>query len=85
MAALDAIPIRTNSTSTVNEPDEEWWRQPARPMFDAGGPDTAHQAAPNVPGRGFGSLGPEPDPEWLRRRRGPAANAYRRIRRLFTG
>ncbi|HLA64974.1 MAG TPA: hypothetical protein VK600_00165 [Candidatus Saccharimonadales bacterium] len=85
MAALDAIPIRTNSTSTVNEPDEEWWRQPARPMFDAGGPDTAHQAAPSAPGRGFGSLGPEPDPEWLRRRRGPAANAYRRIRRLFTG
>ncbi|MDP9269404.1 MAG: hypothetical protein M3P14_00225 [Chloroflexota bacterium] len=25
------------------------------------------------------------DPDWLRRRRGPAANAYRRLRRLFPG
>jgi hypothetical protein len=26
-----------------------------------------------------------PDPEWLRRRRGPAARAYRRLRRLLPG
>jgi hypothetical protein len=26
-----------------------------------------------------------PEPEWLRRRRGPAANAYRRLRRLLPG
>ncbi|MDP9250760.1 MAG: hypothetical protein M3O78_05275 [Chloroflexota bacterium] len=85
LAALDAVPIEAGPTSSANDADEEWWRQPARPAFDPVGPETARQAAPSTPGRAFGSLGAEPDPDWLRRRRGPAANAYRRIRRLFTG
>jgi hypothetical protein len=28
---------------------------------------------------------PQPSPDWLRGRRGPAANAYRRLRRIFPG
>jgi len=94
LAALDAVPIEAGAATAANEAvaatpanpaDEEWWRQPARPAFDPGGADVARQTTPSTPGRAFGSLGAEPDPEWLRRRRGPAANAYRRIRRLFTG
>jgi hypothetical protein len=84
MAALEAIPIQTDTTSAAKEGDEEWWRQPSRaapsaPVSDASRP-TPRGATPEP----FPSPA-APDPDWLRRRRGPAADAYRRIRRLFSG
>jgi hypothetical protein len=85
MAALDAIPIETGAARAENEADEEWWRQPARPASQAGGSDAARPTPRGVIPEPFPSPNTAPDPEWLRRRRGPAADAYRRIRRLFTG
>jgi hypothetical protein len=85
MAALDAIPIETGKTIAGNEADEEWWRQPARPAPQLGGSDAARPTPRGVIPEPFPSPTAAPDPEWLRRRRGPAADAYRRIRRLFTG
>jgi hypothetical protein len=85
MAALDAIPIETGTTSAEHEADEEWWRQPAPPASQLGGSDAVRPTPRGVIPEPFPSPAAAPDPEWLRRRRGPAADAYRRIRRLFTG
>jgi hypothetical protein len=91
MAALEAVPVQT-------DPPYDASRQWAKPAPDDEEParhdDWAFEAEPAPPP-------PAPtrppsdvtsalrraleDPGWLRRRQGPAAEAYRRLRRLFPG
>jgi hypothetical protein len=92
MAALDAVPVRADPAFDAS-------RQWAKPASDDDDPiphdDWAFQAepAPSLP-----TAAPRPptdvasalrrtaaDPGWIRRRQGPAAAAYRRLRRLFPG
>ncbi len=85
MAALQAVPIGSDPHAA----SPRQWTKPATHSPETGGHDdwafeaepapTAARQSP-VPQRG-----PVSDPNWLRRRRGPAASAYRRIRRIFTG
>jgi hypothetical protein len=82
ISALQAVPIGPSASP----PAGRQWTKPARPDQEP----TRHDewafevepppAQPPVPHRQAAA-----DPEWLRRRRGPAASAYRRIRRIFTG
>jgi hypothetical protein len=83
MAALDAVPVEPRGSDTqFPAEDEEWWRQPIRPVNQSVPPAPTRPGRPLLPER-FGPGGSDED--WLRRRTGPAANAYRRIRRLFSG
>jgi hypothetical protein len=83
MAALQAVPVDTNEDAYSSR---EWAKPPAdtqSPRYD----DWAFAVEP--------AASPKPlvepprrqpvDPGWLRRRQGPAATAYRRLRRLFPG
>ena len=83
MAALHAVPVDTNEGAYSSR---EWAKSPAEtrsPSYD----DWAFAVEP--------AASPKPlveqprrqpvDPGWLRRRQGPAATAYRRLRRLFPG
>jgi hypothetical protein len=89
MAALEAVPVRSDPAFDAS-------RQWAKPLADDEMPapfeDWAFEAEPASP-----PPPPRPpidvaatlrrgaaDPSWLRRRQGPAAAAYRRLRRLFT-
>jgi hypothetical protein len=87
MAALNAVPLEADANA---EPPHEWakpttgrdepvayddWAFEAEP-----GPSPAPAPAPQDAARRLVA-----DPGWLRRRRGPAASAYRRLRRLFPG
>ena len=91
MAALEAVPVQADPARDVSRqwaksaPDDE---EPTR--HD----DWAFEAEPTPPP----PAAPRPqtdvtselrrsaeDPNWLRRRQGPAAEAYRRLRRLFPG
>lgn len=91
MAALEAVPIRSNPAYDAS-------RQWAKPVPEDQEPprrdEWAFEAEPAPPS----SASPRPpidvtaalrrgatDPNWLRRRQGPAAAAYRRLRRLFPG
>jgi hypothetical protein len=92
MAALEAVPVQADPAYDVSRqwaksaPDDD---EPTRPD------DWAFEAEPAPPPP---SAAPRPqmdvtselrrtaqDPNWLRRRQGPAAEAYRRLRRLFPG
>jgi len=90
MAALEAVPVRSDPTYNAS-------RQWAKPAPDDQPPirqdDWAFEAEAALP-----PAPPRPpldvastlrrsatDPNWLRRRQGPAAAAYRRLRRLFPG
>jgi hypothetical protein len=91
MAALEAVPVRS-------DPAYDTRRQWAKPAPEDQQPirqdDWAFEAEPAPPP----APAPRPpvdvtstlrrsvtDPNWLRRRQGPAAAAYRRLRRLFPG
>jgi hypothetical protein len=92
MAALEAVPVQADPAYDVS-------RQWAKSAPDDDEPtrhdDWAFEAEPAPPPR---PAAPRPpidvtselrrtaeDPNWLRRRQGPAAAAYRRLRRLFPG
>ena len=57
---------------------EEWAYEAEPPAPRAARPSTSPSPQPPL-------RRPAADPEWLRTRRGPAATAYRRLRRLFSG
>jgi hypothetical protein len=91
MAALEAVPIRVDP---VANPSRQW----AKPTSPSEGPfhqdDWAFEAeptlrsadAPTPPADVTSALRRNAaDPGWLRRRQGPAAAAYRRLRRLLPG
>ena len=87
MSALQAVPIGSRS----DEAAPRQWAKSATPDEETSPyQDWAFEVEPapaETPARQL-ALAPRsaaPDPEWLRRRRGPAATAYRRIRRLFNG
>jgi len=86
MTALQAVPI--GSQADAASPRQ--WAKPATPGAGTTGyedwafqvepaPETPALRPPQAPRRAAA------DPNWLRQRRGPAASAYRRIRRIFTG
>jgi hypothetical protein len=91
MAALEAVPVRSDPASQVSRQ----WAKPAPEEQQATRQDDwAFEAEPAPPP----TAAPRPpidvtstlrrsatDPNWLRRRQGPAAAAYRRLRRLFPG
>lgn len=86
MSALQGVPRRSTGARSGRE-----WTKPATPdeetssysdwAFEVEPPLAQMPAVPSplAPRR------PASDPNWLRSRRGPAASAYRRIRRIFTG
>jgi hypothetical protein len=91
MAALEAVPVQVDPSHDIS-------RQWAKPAPDDDEPphrdDWAFGAEPPPPPAPV--IRPLPDvtsalrravadPNWLRRRQGPAAAAYRRLRRLFPG
>ena len=87
MAALDAVPVHPEVGA---EPPHEWTKPVTGSDVPSTHDDWAFEAEPDprptysaqppmAPRR------PAPDPNWLRQRRGPAASAYRRLRRLFPG
>ena len=83
MAALHAVPVEVaddpepprewakNATAANEPPPHEDWTFELEPALD---PLPPARSVPRQPG---------PDPSRARRRRGPAATAYRRLRRLF--
>jgi hypothetical protein len=87
MSALQAVPI---GPSTVARSGREWTK-PATPDEEISSySDWAFEVEPpraQVPAvqSPLATRRPASDPNWLRSRRGPAASAYRRIRRIFTG
>jgi hypothetical protein len=90
MAALDAVPVRTDSPYDASRQ----WAKPAPddeeepPRHDDWGFETEPAPAPPAkpPTDVTSALRRSADdPGWLERRQGPAANAYRRLRRLFPG
>jgi hypothetical protein len=84
MAALQAVPVDANEEAHSSR---EWAKAPSEtgsPRYD----DWAFEVEPAPQRRIIDPLPPRrepPDPGWLRRRQGPAATAYRRLRRLFPG
>jgi hypothetical protein len=91
MAALEAVPVQADAAYDVSRqwakpaPDDEEpprhddWAFEAEPSPP---PPTATRPASDMTSALRRSV---EDPNWLRRRQGPAAAAYRRLRRLFPG
>ncbi|MDP9467427.1 MAG: hypothetical protein M3P32_01625, partial [Chloroflexota bacterium] len=86
MSALHAVPIEPHADA----PSPRQWAKPATQAEETTDYDDwafEVEPAPRAP------VAPRqpvprraaPDPNWLRQRRGPAASAYRRIRRIFSG
>jgi len=89
MAALDSAPVRPEE-----DPSREWAkaaRERDEPSFHEEWAYESEPSPPPVVSRLPNTFDPLParrptsDPGWLRSRRGPAATAYRRLRRLFPG
>lgn len=91
MAALDAVPVQVDP---VYHTSRQWAKSAPDDVEPARHDDWAFEAEPVPPP----PAAPRPpsdvtsalrraleDPGWLRRRQGPAAEAYRRLRRLFPG
>jgi hypothetical protein len=84
MAALQAVPVDGGEEASSSR---EWAKPPGEtrsPRYD----DWAFEVDSAPQRRIVDPLPPRsqpPDPGWLRRRQGPAATAYRRLRRLFPG
>ena len=84
MAALQAVPVDAGEDAYSSR---EWAKPPGEtrsPRYD----DFAFEVESAPSRRIIDPLPPRrqpPDPGWLRRRQGPAATAYRRLRRLFPG
>ena len=82
ISALQAVPIAPRSAGTTGS---QWAKSATRDGEPRVRDDWAFEVEPppvagiQPPGRA--AL----NPDWVRRRRGPAASAYRRIRRIFTG
>jgi hypothetical protein len=84
ISALQAVPVAPRSAPA---PGSQWAKPAARDeetrrddwAFEVEAPQPAASQPRFAPRRAA------PDPDWVRRRRGPAATAYRRIRRLFSG
>ena len=84
MAAFEVGAWSKQSTERRNEPTQEpavrqstdEARAQAQPPEPPAGPEPRADEIPSEPSAGA-------DTDWLRGRRGPAANAYRRLRRLF--
>jgi len=77
MAALHAVPVEPDVDAKASggheAPDDDWaFDEPSAPLRPADAP-------PYRPRR------PAADADWTRNRKGPAASAYRRLRRLFPG
>lgn len=91
MVALEAVPVQADPAYDVSRqwakqaPDED---EPTRQedwAFEAE-PPPSPPPAPRPPNDVTSALRRSvEDPGWLRRRQGPAAEAYRRLRRLFPG
>jgi hypothetical protein len=91
MAALEAVPVRSDPAYHASR---QWAKPAAEDQQPIRQDDWAFEAEPAPP-----PAAPPPspvdvtstlrrsatDPNWLRRRQGPAAAAYRRLRRLFPG
>ena len=91
MAALEAVPVQVDPSYDISRQ----WAKPApddneQPHRDdwAFGAEPAPPPTPAIrpPNDVTAALRRAvADPGWLRRRQGPAAAAYRRLRRLFPG
>ena len=92
MAALEAVPVQADPPYDVSR---QWAKSAPDDDEPALSDDWAFEAEPAPPSP---PAAPRPqvdmtfelrraaeDPSWLRRRQGPAAAAYRRLRRLFPG
>lgn len=87
--ALQAVSIAPRSEAASGSQ----WAKPAARDEEAGADDdwafeVESEPPPSQarsPQASFEPRRAPPDSDWLRRRRGPAASAYRRIRRIFTG
>jgi hypothetical protein len=89
MAALEAVPVRVDP---VVDPSRQWAKPTSADESPSPREEWAFQVEPAPPPPAT----PRPDvtsalrrsfndPGWLRRRQGPAAAAYRRLRRLLPG
>jgi hypothetical protein len=91
MAALESVPVQADP---VYDASRQWAKQAPDDDEPTRHDDWAFEAEPAPPP----PAAPRPptdvtselrrtaeDPNWLRRRQGPAAEAYRRLRRLFPG
>jgi hypothetical protein len=93
MAALEAVPVRADPTFDISRQ----WAKPASgadqpPTYDDWGFETEPTPRPAPPARPAAARDVTSalrqaanDPGWLGRRAGPAAAAYRRLRRFFPG
>ena len=97
MAALEAVPVRIDPAydtsrqwakpapeerEPVRQDDWVFEAEPAEPAEPAAPPEATPRSPTDVTSALRRSA---TDPGWLRRRQGPAAAAYRRLRRLFPG
>ena len=86
MAALEAVPVRVDPANPARQ-----WAKPAaedeqRTPVDEWAFEPPTAASPRPPIDVAATLRRSAaDASWLRRRQGPAAAAYRRLRRLFPG
>lgn len=86
MAALHAVPVEADSQGYAARE----WTKPPRNTQSTRYDDWAFEVEPVAPPTPItepisAPRRPASDPGWLRRRQGPAATAYRRLRRLFPG
>lgn len=87
ISALQAVPVAPRAEPA---PGSQWAKPTTREEEPPATDDWAFQVEPSPPAPVVAQPALAPrraadDPDWLRRRRGPAAEAYRRIRRIFTG
>ena len=87
MAALNAVALEEDADLA---PPREWAKPATSDDEPATHDDWAYESEPGPPPTPAAAPPGAPrreavDPGWLRRRRGPAASAYRRLRRLFPG
>jgi hypothetical protein len=91
MAALEAVPVRGDLSYDVSR---QWAKPASADEQPARDDDWAFEAEPAAPAAPVIRPASDvtaalrrsvADPGWLRRRQGPAAAAYRRLRRLFPG
>jgi hypothetical protein len=85
--------LGSGSVAPAADPSRSWAKPPQRDepvareewAYESEPPSSAFNLQPQTFGQGPTVRRPLQDPGWLRTRRGPAATAYRRLRRLFPG